>query len=382
MEANKKLQLAQNLVEKCNEITGLGDLTIDTNCANHLFDLGIIENRDTDIFYGSKHLIQQNLDYMLKRNIPFNNRQIDTSTDVEKFKRFAIVNKPEKIAVLNTEEKRRQRKRKELLNSVEFKQNTINTDGLDIPYYSTREETVSGNCCCQAPIPGCMDPTACNHNLLATVPCGSQVNEMGCGSCGVPDSWMPCKYECQQEWLAGCADDGFNGCPACGDCCQNVSDIYPEANGISGHCAQYDAACCDCNGDCNGGGSDGLGCEVDCNGDCKGTAVEDCAGNCCEGNTGEQCYGVDLCGACLPINDNDFVTTTADCIGSTHACCGCVDQYCETGSGSYWICDNSTLSPHPDFPDWNVCTDNSEGNLAPRIDGGCTVCGTNQGQQM
>jgi len=170
---------------------------------------------------------------------------------------------------------------------------------------------------------GCMDDTACNYSLTATIngeceyavenydcsgncnvavdcagTCGGSASDDICGICGGGILEVENCVECPESDPEDCAGicggslvndecgvcDGDNS--SCTGCMDDTACNYSLNATISGEC-EYSEVNYDCSGNCN--------VEVDCAGDCGGDAMEDCAGVCNGDATtdGTSCLSID-----------------------------------------------------------------------------------------
>jgi hypothetical protein len=129
---------------------------------------------------------------------------------------------------------------------------------------------------------GCMDDTACNHSLTATISgeCEYPEENYDCsGNCNVEvDCFGTCGSSLVDDVCGVCGGDNSS----CTGCMDDTACNYSLTAIISGEC-EYAVENYDCSGNCN--------IEVDCAGTCGGSLVDDVCGV-CDGD-GTSCLSID-----------------------------------------------------------------------------------------
>jgi hypothetical protein len=203
---------------------------------------------------------------------------------------------------------------------------------------------------------GCMDDTACNYSLTATISseceyseenydcsgncnvqvdcdgiCGGNLVDDACGICGGGILEVENCVECPEFHPADCAgtcggsldNDECGVCngdnSSCTGCMKEVACNYNLNATISGDC-EYPVENYDCDGNCTA--------SLDCNNECGGAAVEDECGVC--GGNNSSCAGCDGVANSGLVDDECGV-----CGGDNSTCTGCTDPSANNFVGAF-----------------------------------------------
>tara|TARA_Y100001963_G_scaffold17680_1_gene21826 strand:- start:946 stop:3390 length:2445 start_codon:yes stop_codon:yes gene_type:complete len=192
----------------------------------------------------------------------------------------------------------------------------------------------------------CNDPQAYNYESAC------DQGEIGC------EDDNSCRYlTCDPDNPESSENTDIYGTDHCDQVC---GPCITEPGSISSS-NDMDNPCYEWNGGC-----------FDCNGDIYGDATLDCASNCCEGETGAECWRATTCMGCV---EPDIATEYGD--PQTYYFDGDNDSIC-CNIMTAELCSNNPLVQNNIYKSSNECTvfENTEtACLCPTVVDNCGVCG-------